>query len=62
MNRTNQDVSGIYQGRVLMGKIVNSVESPFGETVYKVKLDFWVVIGTIVDSLYLTEKEIQNLV
>ena len=61
INRVNQEVSGKYAGKVFVGRIVHSRETPFGEPVHKVELEYWLSVDKIVDSIYLSESELVKL-
>lgn len=61
INRINQEVSGKYDGKVFVGRIVNSVDTPFGEPIHKVELEYWLSVDTIVDSIFLTESELVKM-
>jgi hypothetical protein len=59
INRVNQEVSGKYNGQVFAGRIVNSVDTPFGEPIHKVELEYWLSIDKIIDSIYISESELK---
>lgn len=59
INRVNQEVSGKYGGKVFVGRIVHSVETPFGESLHKVELEYWLALDKIIDSIYLSESELK---
>jgi len=61
INRINQEVSGKYAGKVFVGRIVHSRETPFGEPVHKVELEYWLSVDKIVDSIYLSESELAKV-
>lgn len=61
INRVNQEISGKYDGKVFVGRIVHSVDTPFGEPIHKVELEYWLSVDKIIDTLYLSESELVNL-
>ena len=58
IDRVNQEVSGKYGGKVFVGRVVHSTNTPFGEPLHKVELEYWLSLDRIVDTLYLTESEL----
>jgi hypothetical protein len=58
IDRANQEVSGRYAGKVFVGRIVHSADTPFGEPIHKVELEYWLSLDGIIDTLYLTESEL----
>ena len=61
INRVNQEISGKYDGKVFVGRIVHSVDTPFGEPIHRVELEYWLLLDKIVDIIYLSESELVKL-
>ena len=55
-----ETVSTKYEDRVVFGRVVNSIKTPFNDVIYKVELDSWIVNKNqqLIEFLYLNKNEL----
>ncbi len=60
----NQSVQAKYEGKVVFGKVVKSIDTPFDkEPLYKVELENWIMStkNCIIDTIYISEADLNGV-
>ena len=56
----NEMIKTQYAGKIVFGKVIKTLDTPFQEPIYKIELDSWILDTkqAIVECIYLSESEL----